>query len=249
MNREATAVCNGVRYHLDLRDNVQREMYFNVYEEGEIKAAVDLIPVGGTCLDVGANCGAFALPFAKKVGERGLVHAFEPDTYAFERLLLNCQLNRFESILKCHQIAVSNVIGSVFFYSSDPVHSGWGSVEEFKDIAVQKQRVEAVTLDHFLKTNHIGRVDFLKVDIEAHEPELLAGAEKALLNRVFRFVLIEFNGYRLGQRKKSLKDYLEPMSRAGYTLLRPAGPELQKIVIGTIPQEDVLTNLLFAAGC
>jgi hypothetical protein len=60
MNREVTADCNGVSFRLDLRDDVQPEIYFNVYETAEIRAALNSIPAGGVCLDVGANCGAFA---------------------------------------------------------------------------------------------------------------------------------------------------------------------------------------------
>ena len=246
MNREVTADCNGISFRLDLRDNLQREIYFNVYEPVEIRAALDLIPAGGVCLDVGANCGAFALPFAKKVGRGGVVHAFEPDRYAFARLVSNCRLNGFEGRLKCHPVAVSNIRGTLSFYGSDPFHSGWGSAVKFKDIAVREESVPATTLDDFLETERIHRVDFLKVDVEAHEPELLAGAANSLKNQLFRFILIEFNGFRLTQRGKSLDDYLVPLLPAGYNVMRPSITRLQSMKAGSTKQVSVLTNFLFA---
>ena len=248
MSREVVATCAGVRYHLDLRDDVQRELYFNVFERADLLVALELIPPGALCVDVGANHGAYALSFAKKVGAAGLVHAFEADASVFSRLQLNCRLNGFDGILKCHPIAVSNVTGPLSFFKSNPDHSGWGSLEEFTDIAAQKQTVQAVTLDDFLADEKIGRVDFLKVDIEAHEPELLAGARRSLLNHVFRFLLIEFNGVRLAERGKSLEDFLQPLETAGYSPIKLRLQLLRDMKAGRVPAASVCTNFLFAAG-
>lgn len=247
VSREVTARCDGIRYHLDLRDDVQRELYFNVYERADLGSALELIPVGGVCLDVGANNGAYALPFARRVGACGLVHAFEADPTVFSRLQSNSHLNGFENILKCHQVAVSNVTGPHLFYKSNSDHSGWGSLVEFDDIAAQKETVEAVTLDDFVRSEKLGRVDFLKVDVEAFEPELMEGAMTSLLNRVFRFILIEFNGIRLAERGKSLEDFLKPLSMAGYTPIKLRLELLREMREGRVPPASVCTNFLFAA--
>lgn len=245
-NREVIASCGSVLYRLDLRDDVQRELYFGVYERREIREALELIPHGGTCIDVGANNGAFALVFAKKVGAEGVVHAFEPDSLVYSRLQANCLLNGFEDRLKCHHMAVSNVAATLTFYRSDSQHSGWGSLAEFKDIAKQAEPVQSTTLDYFLASENILRVDLLKVDVEAHEPELLEGARNSLGNHVFRFILIEFNGFRLRERGKSLEDFLDPLLTAGYEVVRPRADELQQMLSGFIPNATVLINFLFA---
>jgi len=91
MQREETVDREGIRYQLDLRDDVQRELYFNYYEWGRCPSSA--CSYAGTCLD--ANNGAFALQMARKVGKSGTVHAFEPDQYVFSRLLQNCRLNHF----------------------------------------------------------------------------------------------------------------------------------------------------------
>jgi FkbM family methyltransferase len=244
--REVVADCGGVLYRLDLREDIQRELYFGVYESSEIWDALKLIPSGGTCLDVGANNGAFALQFAKKVGRKGVVHAFEPDSVICSRLKANCLLNRFETWFKCHQLAVSNVTDTLTFYKSDSKHSGWGSLAEFKDIAVKAEIVHAITLDDFLASENISRVDFLKVDVEAHEPEVLEGARNSLRNHVFRFILTEFNGFRLKERGKSLDDLLNPLLTAGYNVVRPRADMVNDMLSGSIPNETVLINFLFA---
>ena len=247
MTREVTTACDGVRYRLDLRDDVQREIYFNIFERRELKCALELIPAGGICIDVGANNGAFALQFARTVGPNGIVHAFEPDAEIFARLQTNCRLNGFEAFLKCHQLAVSNVTASLTFHRSDPRHSGWGSLEEFQDIASQRETVESITLDDFVNREAIRRVDFLKVDIEAHEPELLEGARDSLRNRVFRYLMIEFNGIRLNERGKSLEEFLAPILGNGYTSVGFRKPGLEDLRNTTIAPESVCTSLLFSA--
>jgi len=247
MNREVVSTCDGLRYQLYLGDDVQRELYFNIYERRDLRMALDLIPVGGVCIDVGANNGAFALQFARKVGKLGLVHAFEPDPRVFPRLQTNCALNCFQDYMKCHQLAVSNLTGRLPFYQSDLGHSGWGSLAEFKDIAVGREYIEAVTMDHFLARENIHSVDFLKVDVEAHEPELLEGARDSLLKQLFRFILIEFNGIRLAQLGKSLDSYLVPLLGAGYRPLKPLARELEVIKNDLEAQRLLCTNMLFTA--
>ena len=245
MAREITADCQGIWFRLDLRDDVQREIYFNIYEQEDLQQTLDLIPSGGTCIDVGANNGAVALRLAKKVGKLGVVHALEPDPAILARLETNCRLNGFESFMKCHPLAASNVNGSVAFYGSDPRHSGWGSLARFADIAVDSRTVKTVTLDSFLAEQRIRSVDFLKVDVEAHEPELLEGARGSLMAKVFRYILIEFNGIRLAQRGKSLADVVTPLAAAGYRATRFRAELLQKMQDGLVAPESICTNFLF----
>lgn len=247
MAREVTADCDGLRFQLDLSDDVQRELYFNKYENGDIKQALELIPSSGTCLDVGANHGAYALQFARKVGRDGRVYAFEPDPYVFSRLESNCRMNGFEDRVRCYNLALTNATGPRSFYRSDRAHSGWGSLVEFSDIAVETERVEGITMDDFLSKEAIRRVNLLKVDVEAHEPELLEGARRALSEHVFDFILIEFNGIRLAERGKTLQDFLRPFTSAGYKAAKVRLELLNKMLEGQVVAKQVCTNFLFAA--
>ena len=246
MARELVADCGGIQYRLDLRDDIQRELYFNVYEREDLKVALEQIPVGGTCIDIGANNGAFALQFARKVGPAGVVHAYEPDPTVFSRLWSNRSLNRFEKVLHCHRAAVSNVNGSVTFHGSDPGHSGWGSLIEFSDIAVRTSAVNATTLDAIVTAEGLEKVDFLKIDVEAHEPEVLAGGKAALERQLFRFIMIEYNGVRLAERGKTLEDLLQPLQSAGYAPVMLRTDLINQMLERVVPPESIVTNFLFA---
>jgi len=242
---EVLAICDGTRYRLDLKDDVQREVYFRTYDLTDFHCALEAIPPGGTCLDLGANVGEFALRFANWVGPTGRVFAFEADPGVFSRLALNRDLNGLGCQLECIQAAVSNVNRTVNFYGSGPEHSGWGSMVEFKDISRSVSAVQALTLDAFLAERGISKVDFLKIDVEAHEPEVLEGACESLRHHVFRFVLIEFNGFRLAQRGKSFEDFVAPLESAGYAATKLRLDEFNGIRSGQLSPEKVCTNFLF----
>jgi FkbM family methyltransferase len=245
MAREVVAKCNGIQYKLDLGDDVQRELYFNVYERRDLSLALEFVPPGGTCLDIGANNGAYAMQFAKKVGPMGTVHAYEPDPIVFSRLQYNGELNGFSNVLRCHRAAVSNVNGPVVFHRSALQHSGWGSLVRFGDIAVGSESVDAITLDTIVATENLDKVDLLKVDVEAHEPELLDGAKTSLADHVFRVIMIEFNGIRLAERGKTLEDFLRPLSAAGYSAVQPGTKVIQRMMAREVEPDTVIMNLLF----
>lgn len=243
---EVVAECKGIRYRLNLHDDIQRQIYFNIYERRDLGLALELIPQGGTCIDIGANNGAFALQFARKVGSRGVVHCFEPDPAVFACLIYNAALNGLDSVLKCYPQAVSNGSGTVPFYRSEEHHSGWGSLLKFEDIATVIESVPVVTLDDFVASQKLSNVDFLKVDVEAHEPELLEGARSSLGQQLFRYVLIEFNGIRLAERGKSVQDIVAPLAMVGYVPFRSSGSLVRQLQAGNIAPETVCTNLWFS---
>ena len=47
--------------------------------------------------DIGSNIGAFTIPFAKKVGPKGKVFAFEPQSFIYNLLKDNVKLNNLKN--------------------------------------------------------------------------------------------------------------------------------------------------------
>ncbi len=48
---------------------------------------------GDSVLDIGASVGGYTIRYARVVGEKGLVHAFEPEPVAFRSLRRSVALN------------------------------------------------------------------------------------------------------------------------------------------------------------
>src|SRR5690606_17148968 len=106
----------GLRMRLDTRIAAERWlMVSGVYHPALTRAFRRHVPVGGYCLDAGANLGYFTLRFAHWVGPAGRVAAFEPNPAMVERIRQNVDVNSFrnvEIVLK----AVHDRVGQVEFY-------------------------------------------------------------------------------------------------------------------------------------
>jgi FkbM family methyltransferase len=246
---EVVAICQDMTYKLNLRDDIQRAIYFNAYEDESLLAQVlKLVSPGGTCLDAGANVGFYTLRLAQAVGPGGRVHAFEPDDDAVTRLQENLRLNGFQDRVSVYQQALTNKTGCATFYRSEPTHSGWGSLVEFSDIAVAQMSVPAITLDDFLHAHDISSIDFAKIDVEAGEFELLEGATQALSQQRIRYLLLEFNGIRLAQRARTLADLLQVLARYAYYPASFSEAKVQAMLDGKLSAETQVVDLLFRAG-
>ena len=126
--------------------------------------------------DVGACLGESICRF----DEFDEIYAFEPAEYTYD-ILTNTQ--KEDKRVKCFKIAISDQNGSKLFYYHD--HYGYSSFFEldeegeffkkcqeddpgFNDI-ISKFEVETKRLDTFMKENHIDHIDFLKIDTQGND--------------------------------------------------------------------------------
>jgi len=182
------AECDGVKYELDLQDDIQKLIYFNVYEKANLNKVLGLIQPGAICLDVGANVGYFALHFAKNLCSK--VYAFEANPVVAEKLKRNISLNNFEHLIEVNQWAVADKVGEVTFSLSSDSNSGWGHIGE--DTRFEKIVTKTDTLDNFFEEKGLEKVDLMKVDIEGAEDMLIEGAKRILSEQRIKHIHMEF---------------------------------------------------------
>ena len=245
LKNELLAECNGIKYSLNLRDDVQQQIYMNVYEKFNVKFILSLLRQGYTFLDAGANVGAYTLQVAKKLGSGDNIYSFEPEPDNFKRLDYNCKLNPFSKTVNRYQVALTNYNGTAALHKSEDFHSGWHSLTEFKDISIGKIEVSAVTLDSFIEKLGINKIDLVKIDVEANEFELLEGAENCLKEKIFTKIFIEFNGSRLAEKDKTFKDFIDLFEKYKYYPQRINLEMARKLLNGTLKQEKICENFLF----
>jgi hypothetical protein len=77
--------------------------------------------------------------------------------------------------------------------------------------------VEVSTLDLFLKDQSFDRIDFLKIDTEGFEMDVLNGATHALAKDQIGVIQFEFNALHIG-RRQFLVDFMERLP--GHRLYR-----------------------------
>ena len=71
---------------------------YGEFSEIELSIMSNFIEKGDFVFDVGANIGAFTIPFAKKVGENGKVFTFEPQPNVHNLLKNNVKLNNLDNV-------------------------------------------------------------------------------------------------------------------------------------------------------
>jgi len=134
-------------------------------------------------VDVGANIGIYAVPYAKKV--RRMI-AFEPDPESAKLLLQSIQLNDSYNI-ELRQKAIGSTPQKVWYYlSSVPMTSGMSVANE----KLGELEVETTDLDSELL--HESKVDWLLIDVEGSEVGVLRGAKK-LLREYSPKIILECN--------------------------------------------------------
>jgi FkbM family methyltransferase len=153
------------------------------FENGEWRFVERFLEPGMTVLDIGAHHGFYTLLASVKVGATGVVVAFEPSPREREKLLRNLALNAYTNV-EVKDCALAESAGEQELIVVGGINTGCNSLrrpnvtEPTSSVAV---RVEA--LDGFLAEHPLPPVDFIKLDAEGAELDILKGAAMLLGSR------------------------------------------------------------------
>ena len=147
-------------------------------------------------VDVGAHIGRYSMMAAKRIGSLGRVIAIEAHPETFELLKKNIKLNGLDNVTTVNAVATSQK-GKVKLYLPGQ-DSG---LTVYNTIMVNRAKptehfleVEANTLDNILNEYSVHRVNYLKIDVEGAELEVLKGAVNTLSSNKDLTLLIEVHG-------------------------------------------------------
>ncbi|OGS43146.1 MAG: hypothetical protein A3K76_01510 [Euryarchaeota archaeon RBG_13_57_23] len=162
-----------------------------------------------TVVDIGAHIGSFSI-LASKLADKGIIHSFEPMPDNFARLRENVALNNAKNI-KLHESAVSHSI-DVRTLSISPSHTGSHSFYPqiwSEEKPVQEVTVNTTTMKAFVDSEGIDHIDFLKMDCEGAEYEILYSCPDEVLNRIRRISMEHHQVDGKDANPHALKKYLE----------------------------------------
>ena len=243
--KEVIADCKGIKYSLNLEDDIQQQIYLNEYEKYNLNFIIDMLKPGNVFFDIGANVGAYTLPAAKKLKTGNNIYSFEPEPGNFKRLDYNCSINDFSKNINRFRVAISASDGSADLYQSEDIHSGWHSLSEFKDVSSGKIEVTTVKLDSFIEKYKIKKIDLVKIDVEANEFEVLEGAVNSLKANIFKIIFIEFNGPRLAEKNKTFYDLINTFKEFNYFPQKLNMGLVKKLLNKELDQAGICENFLF----
>jgi FkbM family methyltransferase len=165
---------------IDPANAIERKMLCG-YEASVLRAVERFVALGSHCIDVGANVGAVTLALARQVGPSGRVLAIEPGPPYVARLRRNLHANTsLVDRVEVLQAGLSDTEGSLL-WRPDPLHPFNAGLSQVHSTAVPGElRVPVTTLDAAVSRQAWKRVDFVKIDVEGMELEVLRGGRETL---------------------------------------------------------------------
>lgn len=162
------------------RTIVEKQDFF---EADLLKKLDEYIPFGAIILDIGANIGNHSLYWAKKRMAQK-IYSFEPMLSTYQTLLKNVQINYLDDIVIPINIGLSDTEGCAelnTYISSNPELKF--SIDCIGSASLSKSdngEMKLNALDQLPFISDLERIDFVKIDVEGFEHNVLKGAEITL---------------------------------------------------------------------
>src|SRR5215203_2025312 len=153
---------------------------------------------GDIVVDIGAHIGLYTIISSKRVRANGKVVAIEAHPGNFEMLNSNIKLNRLNNVIPLNYAVYSKETkvklylpsGESGFTKYNTIMPNWINTRE------KFVEVNANTLDYLLQLNEIRQeeVNWIKIDVEGAEFEVLKGASNVLSKSKDIAILMELHG-------------------------------------------------------
>lgn len=171
---------------------------------------------GQLVLDIGGNVGQYAVLFSALVGPAGKVITFEPDELHRTILHRNVELNRCSDRVTIEDLALSDANGTHTFFSrndqmSSLVRTGLGTNATASD--VKQQIVTTARLDDYIRLKGLGLADWVKIDTEGAEINILRAAGELLRSNAV--VVCELHPYAWNELGTSYEELLFLINKSG----------------------------------
>src|SRR5262245_40324040 len=180
--------------------------------EPETPYLADLLSGAPVCLHVGASDGRHTYVMTQ-VAPKARIWAFEPSTFAYQVLTATVRWHGIASQLTPVHAAVADKAGELLLVTPRKRSGRMGRAyahlaetapigparPDLEDRGVETEPTAVVALDDFCRDHGIGRVDFIRMDIEGAELRALQGA-RGLIERDRPHVLVEIHPAMLQSR-------------------------------------------------
>lgn len=216
--------------------------YYNLIPANEEKLLLNTLMRSGkdaVAFDVGSNLGIFTCRIAS-LGYS--VHSFEPIPDTYERFRKNVEFNSLGPFVHLNLNAVGAESGTVRFemVENSPgqnriaIAGGNGTIE-----------IPVVCLDDYVEENAILSIDFLKIDVEGMETQVLVGASRLLSEKRIKTILIEICPWNLINAGSSTEELFGAIVRYGYVPRRLiANGEVGEVVTLEEAETFVVENVV-----
>ena len=170
------------------------------FEKKELQFVQKFLKPKMIFFDIGANQGFYTLLAAKCVRAEGRVFAFEPSPREFNYLRRNVLINGFKNT-KMESTALGCDKGFADMFICLDGKGSYSSLRSpSKNVKARRKimKVSVTTLDEYVALNNISTIDFIKIDVEGGELDVLKGG-KSVLEKLRPLLLCEVSDKRTRQ--------------------------------------------------
>ncbi len=229
----------GHKMILDSRDSLRLSIN-GVYEPLETEILIKEIKEDYTVLDIGANIGYYTLIFAKCVGSKGKVYAFEPDPENFSILSKNVEINGYGNVVLENKALFSRTDKISLFLNEENKsdHRLYETDNNRECISI-----DAIKLDDYLERID-QRIDLIKIDIQGAEMAALQGMKEVLERNTHIKFITEFLPLALSKFGTTPDDYLATLSGWGFNFynINEINGKLEEISSADLLKQYTVTN-------
>lgn len=197
-------------------DTVSNMISQGNFEEAEWRFVNCFLKKGMTVMDIGAHHGFYTILCSKKVGETGRVIAFEPSPGEQRKLLFHLKMNHCKNV-KIEPYALARQSGKATLFVINGRDTAFNSL---RPPAVSKPikeiTVRTMSLEDYLKKEDIPEVNFLKIDAEGAELEILKGADALFNPDSSPIIMAEVSDVRTEQWGYQSSEIFDYLSERGY---------------------------------
>lgn len=161
---------------------------------------------GDIVVDVGAHIGKYTIIASKMVGSKGKVIAIEAHPVNYDILKKNIVINRLNNVVALNYAVHSKeTMVKLYEPGQEEGFTIYNTIMSERTSRNQKYiEVKANTLDSLLLLNGINQVNWIKIDVEGAEYEVLKGSTNILSSSKDISLLIEI--HNLGATNKNFND-------------------------------------------
>jgi FkbM family methyltransferase len=189
-------------------------------------------------MDVGANSGGYSELLMARYPQ-ATVHAFEPHPKTFVTLGEN-----MKGRVQCHPLALGAEKGGFDLYDRGGDDGGIRAslareaLETVQSKPLTAYSVTVSTVDDFVKEHSISAINFIKIDTEGFEMDVLLGAKVSLAEGRISAIQFEFNDVHFA-RRQFLADFQAVLP--GHRLYRILRDGLVPLDLLSVAEREVFT--------
>ncbi len=173
---------------------------------------------GATILDIGAHIGLFSVVAAKIAGEYGKIFSFEPAPTTVPVLNQTIRINELGNMINPVNQAMGKEVGKITFYISEGEADNSNSLVAYKqDRKLNGVEVEVNTIDNFVMSKKLSKVNFIKIDVEGAEYDAICGGMQ-VLKKYKPNVILAIHPEPIKKKGDKLEDIYDLLEQLRYNI-------------------------------